>query len=291
MSITVNQVTKDGIYLEQWEHLGNTGGLRGAIVHGKGEHSGRYHGAIPVLLEHGGIQSILAWDHLGHGQSDGKRGFVSEGLEDFARDTKRSFEWNSKPLDFVWAHSMGTLVMLTLLYQEKTWPKNFPTLFFLSGLPIVLGKKPNSIQRLILPIAKRLAAGLVLGNGLNATQISTQVEEQKRYISDPYVHDRISIRLYFSMLEMGRHYEKMMSTILNRFPHIQFFFAHGEKDTIALPEGTLNLKRYLSQDPATRNRAQFKIYPNSAHEIHHDKNRDAFFEDMLTWLVGHRPSS
>jgi len=45
------------------------------LVHGLGEHSGRYQNVVTPLLDTG--ISIWALDHRGHGQSDGQRGHIS----------------------------------------------------------------------------------------------------------------------------------------------------------------------------------------------------------------------
>ena len=57
---------------------GARGAPRGAVmlVHGLGEHSGRYDHVGHYLAEKG--FSVFAYDHQGHGRSEGRRGWVAD---------------------------------------------------------------------------------------------------------------------------------------------------------------------------------------------------------------------
>ncbi|MFW6333886.1 MAG: alpha/beta hydrolase, partial [Desulfosalsimonas sp.] len=82
------------------------------IAHGLGEHSGRYRSLAEIFTRSDIL--VTAFDHRGHGQSDGKRGHVnrfSDYILDLGRVTRQSSGDNpgSTPL-FILGHSMGGLI-------------------------------------------------------------------------------------------------------------------------------------------------------------------------------------
>ncbi|MCP5095242.1 MAG: alpha/beta hydrolase, partial [Chloroflexi bacterium] len=78
------------------------------IVHGLGEHSGRYMNLVNELVPKG--YAIYSFDHRGHGRSPGSRGFINEFAE-FRADVHAFLEMVrgievERPL-FLMGHSMG----------------------------------------------------------------------------------------------------------------------------------------------------------------------------------------
>ena len=90
-----------------------------AIVHGFGEHSGRYMNLVNHVLPQGFI--VYGFDHRGHGRSEGNRGHIMDWSE-FREDIKlflqliRSQE-NELPL-FLMGHSMGGLIVLNYILHH-----------------------------------------------------------------------------------------------------------------------------------------------------------------------------
>ncbi|HVK52420.1 MAG TPA: alpha/beta fold hydrolase, partial [Pseudoxanthomonas sp.] len=83
------------------------------LVHGLGEHSGRY-ARLGEELSAAGF-SVCAYDHRGHGQSEGARG-VLEGhdtqLAHDLLDVFQAYAAEGDDLPFVFGHSLGGLVVL-----------------------------------------------------------------------------------------------------------------------------------------------------------------------------------
>ena len=90
-----------------------------AIVHGFGEHSGRYQNIVQHLVPLG--YGIYGFDNRGHGRSPGRRGHIDSWRE--YHDDVAAFltfirkSGPSKPL-FLLGHSMGTLIVL-----ENWWAR------------------------------------------------------------------------------------------------------------------------------------------------------------------------
>ena len=78
------------------------------LVHGYGEHSGRYGNLVKPLAELG--YAIYAFDLRGHGESPGQRGHIM-GWGDYREDLQRFLHHvqeleKDRPL-FLYGHSMG----------------------------------------------------------------------------------------------------------------------------------------------------------------------------------------
>src|SRR5262249_41630904 len=90
------------------------------IIHGMGEHSGRYSHVAERLIREG--YAVLAYDQRGHGRTDGKRGhtpsyeLLVDGVDRFVTEARRRFP--ELPL-FLYSHSMGGNVTLNYLLRRK----------------------------------------------------------------------------------------------------------------------------------------------------------------------------
>lgn len=95
------------------------------VIHGVNEHSGRYKNLIEALQKNfGNSLNIFAYDHRGHGHSEGKKGYInkfsdySDDLEDFIYYINNSTKRSKLPF-IIFAHSMGGLVALDLITTNK----------------------------------------------------------------------------------------------------------------------------------------------------------------------------
>ena len=90
------------------------------IVHGFGEHSGRYEALIAHLLNKG--YSVTTYDHRGHGKSQGLYGHVerfSQYEEDLDFMVSNVCAQSGAKNLFIIGHSMGGLVVLRYLTQQR----------------------------------------------------------------------------------------------------------------------------------------------------------------------------
>ena len=107
-----------------WQSWTPEDGPRGVIVlvHGAGEHSGRYGHVVARLVDEG--YAVHALDHRGHGRSDGARAFIAS-MDDVVADVDSLVDravaaWPQAPV-FMLGHSMGGLVGLRYaqVHQER----------------------------------------------------------------------------------------------------------------------------------------------------------------------------
>lgn len=200
--------TDDGLSLhtQRWPA---TAAQRGQIliVHGLGEHIGRYAAMAAVLAAQG--WEVLGWDHRGHGRSEGKRGDIPD-TEALLRDTARVIDalrapGPAAPPLVLLGHSMGGAVAArfvaeALASQPAAWSRPVNALVLSSP---ALDAGLSAGQKLALALAENLAPGLAVGNGLKPEWICRDPAVVQAYTADPLVHDRITARLTRFIVDAG----------------------------------------------------------------------------------------
>jgi alpha-beta hydrolase superfamily lysophospholipase len=169
------------------------------VVHGLGEHAGRYD-AVAQRLNTWGF-AVRGYDQYGHGESGGPRGGLttpSRLVDDLAdlvdsTRTKLAGRW---PL-VVLGHSMGGLVAAAF---AQAHPSQLDGLVLSSP---ALATHATRVQRMLLRALPRVAPNLRVGNGLDTRWLSRDPSVQAAYRADPLVHDRISARLGQFITEGG----------------------------------------------------------------------------------------
>ncbi len=85
------------------------GGTRAVVVHGLGEHAGRQRNVAEFLARRG--FDVIAFDHRGHGRSDGARGAL-RASDDLVEDLAAIVDSSTSAPILLVGHSMGGLVAL-----------------------------------------------------------------------------------------------------------------------------------------------------------------------------------
>lgn len=190
----------DNIALQDWP-LPDDALQRGTvlIVHGLGEHAGRYDGVARRLNRWG--FAVRGYDHYGHGDSGGERGALPtesrlvDDLGDIVESTRQRMD-AGLPL-IVLGHSMGGLVAacLAALGQVR-----------IDGLVLsspALDAGFSTVQKVLIATLPRVAPNMIVANGIDPGHISRDPAVVAAYRADPRVHDRISARLARFIADAG----------------------------------------------------------------------------------------
>ncbi len=182
----------DNIAVQDWP-LAQAHQLRGVVilVHGLGEHAGRYDHVARRLNEWG--FAVRGYDQYGHGESGGKRGGLTsddrllDDLGDIVESTRKRMP-KGCPL-IVIGHSMGGLVAALFVMQNA---KKIDALVMSSP---ALDPGLDAFQKLLLAVLPKIAPNVRVGNGLDVSKISHDLNVVQAYKNDKLIHDRISARL------------------------------------------------------------------------------------------------
>ena len=171
------------------------------LVHGFGEHSGRYSGNIVPILNNLGL-AVIVYDNIGHGKSGGKRGHCSSYLAlmdildkvvDKARDT-----FPDKAL-FLYGHSMGGNLVLNYALRSDTKLDGI-----IATSPYLrLAFRPPTWKMVLGKLMMRIMPSIALPSGLDPNGISRIPAEVEKYTSDALVHDKVSPMFSFPIMEAG----------------------------------------------------------------------------------------
>ncbi|MBU3898547.1 MAG: lysophospholipase [Gammaproteobacteria bacterium] len=182
----------DNLAVQDWP-LAPGVALRGVVllVHGLGEHVGRYDKLAGQLNDWG--FAVRGYDQYGHGESGGPRGGLSSDtrlLDDLADivDSTRARMAPHTPLILL-GHSMGGLVAARFVALGVR-----PVQALVLSSP-ALDPGLNAVQKLLLAVLPKMAPNFRIGNGLNSSLISHDPAVVAAYGADKLVHDRISARL------------------------------------------------------------------------------------------------
>lgn len=194
-----------------------------AVVHGFGEHSGRYANLIGHFVPRG--YSVSGYDLRGHGLSPGKRGAIRS-WQEFREDTRAFFSHvagleSGAPL-FLYGHSMGGLIVLDLALHSPEGMKGV-----ISSGP-ALGKPGVSPLLLALSrVLSTIAPGLTLKTGLDATALSRDPSVVKAYQEDPLVHSLASARLGTELENTAKWVHAHAAEL-----RVPLLIVHGEADRL-----------------------------------------------------------
>lgn len=245
------------------------------ILHGLGEHAGRYPHVADFFVARG--FAVRTYDHRGHGRSDGKRGDVpgNDTLLDDAYAVMADWRAQSRtpavpPL--LLGHSMGGLFAARFATEGRT-----P----LSGLVLsspALALPLNGAQKLLLKTLSALAPGLAVSNGLKVRYLSHDAAVVAAYQADPLVHDRISARLLNAMLAAIDGAQQAAASL-----SIPVLLLVSGSDRLVDARGSRDFHARLQ--PAL---ARLIEYPSLYHELFNETEAAQVFGDLDHWLAGLR---
>jgi alpha-beta hydrolase superfamily lysophospholipase len=241
------------------------------LVHGYGEHSGRYEAAARHLADRG--VAVQAFDLRGHGRSEGKRCFVRD-FGEFLTDVDAMLElaarrWPGTPL-FLMGHSLGGLIASHYVIDRSP---------ALSGL--VLSAPSVSLGNDFPPLKRKLAE--VAGGAL--PWLPTV-----RFPSDSLSRDASVVEAYRkdALVYHGRTPARTASEIIRSIHAVQertaaialpLLVMHGSQDRIADVEGSRML-----HDRAGSSDKTIRVYEGLYHEIMNEPEREVVLAELATWL-------
>ena len=240
------------------------------LVHGAGEHSGRYLPLARYFAGHGYV--IAALDHPGHGKSEGHYGHVDR-FEDFVAtldifQRKVTADFPQLP-QILLGHSMGGLISsLYLLGNQQAFVG-----CVMSGPAIKTDIEPGYLQLLLIRCLSLLApkTGVLQ---LDAAGVSRDPAVVAAYVDDPLVnHNKMSARMVAELFGGMRQLQADAARI-----SLPVLLLHGGADVMASPAGSRFLYEHVSSTDKT-----LEIFPGLFHEIFNEPEHARIFAQVLEW--------
>jgi alpha-beta hydrolase superfamily lysophospholipase len=242
------------------------------LVHGLGEHSGRY-GEVAAHLHRWGF-AVRDYDHQGHGQSEGARGDLlrPDSLQaDLCRvidDTRQHQSLQGTPLILL-GHSLGGLVVARTV-AEGLRPVDAAVL----SSP-ALGAFPNIFQKILLAILPRIAPHLRVDNGLKVECVSRDPDVVKAYKADALVHRRIATCMAAWILDNGK---KTLDDAAKW--QVPTLLLYAGQDKLVNARASADFAR-----SAPKAVVQAECFEAMYHEIFNDLDRTQVFSALKRWLL------
>lgn len=241
------------------------------IVHGYGDHCGRYRETAAALVREG--FAAHAFDYRGHGQADGRRGYC-EAFSDYVDDLElfwgRVQEAAAGKKAFLLAHSHGALVALHLL---RRGPAGLSGLL-LSAPYLRLAFKPPALKVLGAQLVGAFLPWLPVKNELTSKDLTRDPEQQRRVDQDPLYNRAVTPR-WFN--ESNRAQEEALA----RGPELTLpvLFLCGAADPVA----STPVSRGFFQTVASADK-RFQEYPGMLHEPLHELGREEVWKEISSWI-------
>ena len=253
------------IAARRWQ--GGTARYVALLVHGYGEHIGRYEHVAARLVDDGAV--VYGHDHLGHGRSEGDRVLI-EGFEPVVEDVhlleaRARSEHPELPIVLI-GHSMGG--MIAARYAQR----------FGDGLACVVLSGP--VVGTWAALEGLLAADEIPDAPIDPSTLSRDASVGEAYVADPLVWHGPFKR---PTLEAMR---DTLATI-DRAGRIDrpLLWLHGADDQLVPITGSRAGWASL-QGSASREKA----YPDARHEIFNETNRDEVLDDVVAFIDEHLPA-
>ncbi len=244
------------------------------IVHGVGEHIGRYTNFIDALPASG--YTVTGYDQRGHGKSSGPRGHILS-WEEYRSDLRNFLEVVKSVVPglpmFLYGHSMGSLVALDYLLRS---PEGLSGAI-ISGTALL----PTQAAPLFLKMVARALSGIYPAFSLRMTlegkSLSRNPNVAKAYMEDPLVHWQRTARWGTESLDVIEWINCHPKQI-----NIPILFIHGECDPLVSVEGASRFFEQITYPDKT-----LHIYPGCLHEPHNDLDYEQVVSDIIKWMDAH----
>ncbi len=261
------------IYYQTWTPESPKGLV--IIIHGYGEHSGRYMNVVNTLVPED--YTVWALDHRGHGKSGGKRCHVNrftDFIEDAAIFEAIARETHPELPVHIIGHSMGSIIANH--YVSSRAEQNYRSLT-LSGTGAATGPAISGVTKAISKILSAILPGLSIPSGLDPAFISFDEAVVEAYINDPLVENKITTRLANELMS----YLPMMIPAVSKL-QTPTMMQIGSEDESFHPDSWQALYEAIGLEDKL-----FKLYEGYRHEVYNEIKKEVPLNDLKEWINGH----
>ncbi len=248
---------------------------RALIIHGVGEHSGRYDEVATAMTSLG--VEVVSYDQRGFGESEGDRGEIPNS-DTLVADAARIFEMvrleaPRDPPPFLIAHSMGGAIAAFAVTKGLIEPRA------LALSSPAIAPRVSALEEQALRLLVKFAPDVPLNSRIKPEQVTRDPKEQQKIKDDKKrMHTTVTPLLVVSILDQG---ESALAAA-NRI-HVPTLLLVAGADLIVDPDVTLKFAAKIQPDLRT-----LHTYPKLFHEVFNElpADRELVFQDFDGWLRG-----
>ncbi|MBC6367527.1 alpha/beta hydrolase [Algoriphagus sp. AK58] len=271
--LETSYLTHDGLklFLQAWLPDAPKAGL--LLIHGMGEHSGRYAPLVEKLVAEG--IAVFTFDGRGHGRSvDWKPDAYFASYQDYLEDIDALYGKVCAYLPglptFLYGHSMGG--GMAAAYVIKYQPKAAGVIL---SSPAI--KEAEGTSKFLIAVSGIISKWLprLKALKLDATRISRIPEEVQSYLSDPLNYTQaIPARTAHEVYQMMQVIQADAASF-----ELPVLVVHGTEDGLTNPKGSeLLVQKAQSEDKTLR------LFPGGYHELIHDLDREELIQTVVDWV-------
>jgi lysophospholipase len=241
------------------------------LVHGYADHIGRYRSTIDALVKEG--YAIHGFDYRGHGQSDGRRGYVdrfSDYLDDMEVFWGRVRKAAGGQKCFLLGHSHGGLI--SLHFQARK-PQGLEGLI-LSSPWLEHAVAPPWLKVMAGRLAGKLIPWLPVDNGLKPEHASRDPEARSQVAKDP-LYNRVTTPRWYEEARLAQQ-QALLDAPKLAYPVLMFF---GTADEVADPVTNREYFGRIGSSDKT-----LKEYVGVVHEPLNDFGKEQVWRDISGWI-------
>lgn len=241
------------------------------IVHGMGDHSGRFERLVQPLTDAG--IAVHGFDLRGFGRSPGRKGHIAAWRE--YREDARAFvqmimaQTPGVPV-FLLGYSLGAAIVMDSVMRDPTGLRG--AIFI--GAPLEPAGVASEMQIRMARVLSRVWPSFSIAMNNDIDGVSRDPDVLAALITDPLHHNRVTARWGTESMAATDWVRERASEI--RLPVL---FLHGGDDPFNLVSGT---QRFFEQIPYADK--TLKVYPGSRHEIHNDLDHAQVAADIIDWI-------
>jgi len=241
-----------------------------ALVHGMGEHSGRYRHVAEALAEAG--IATLTFDQLGHGLTEGKRGHAGsyeellEGIDRLLEEAAGRFP--GVPV-FLYGHSMGGNLTLNYLLRRKP----HVTGAVVTSPWLKLAFEPKALQVVAARLMERIYPKYANNHPLEPTHLTSDPLMLAQLREDRLRHGHITAKFFLEIHRAGKYALAHADEL-----QVPLLLMQGDEDKVT----SIAASRQFAERAGKR--CTFREWPGLQHELHNERQRADVLATIRHWL-------
>ena len=266
--------SKDGLTLAglEWKPAGEARGVV-CLVHGIGEHVGRYPHVAAALNQAG--FAVIGLDLRGHGRSEGPRGFTPsydaylDDMDLLLGEARSRYPGGRIVL---YGHSLGGLLVLYYPIRRKAAVSGVVA----SSPQLRLAFKPPAWKTTMGRLMFNIWPAFNMPSGLEQAALSRDPEVVRAYAADPLVHDRVSARLGIGLIDIGQWLLDHASEF-----SLPLLVYNGSQDRLVSADA---VREFAAKVPGN---CTLKIWDGLYHETHNEPEKAEVLGFLVQWIKAH----